>query len=436
MERVAIYTGTRNIYHDMTVSAKSLLSHKGADHIFFLIEDDTFPEQLPDCITTMNVSNQTFFPPFGPNFKSRWTYMVMMRTALTKLFPNVDRILSLDHDTIVRKPIDDLWNLDLHDYYFAAVEEKQIQVRKHPYYNFGVVLHNLAKLRADHMDDQIISLINSKYFPYCEQDAVNELCYGNFLQLPPEYNAYNFQSPPVPETDAVIRHYAACGHALRDQADYKLYNSMTWSAVLNHDPVTPAFNLISRHDIINTFISHRNYHSFLEIGTDTGISLRTVKAERIVSVDPNPSTPATHHMTSDAFFTACNDKFDIIFIDGLHEHNQAYRDIQNALRHISPGGVIVMHDCLPTTEQMQRYAISYPGGLWTGDVWKAFVKARSELPYIMYTIDVDFGCGIIDTSQMADLHGALPTDMESMTYSQFIQHRNEWMNVKEGIQHG
>lgn len=46
-ERVVVYAGTRNLYHDMVVSAKSLLCHDGADRIIFLIEDDAFPECLP-----------------------------------------------------------------------------------------------------------------------------------------------------------------------------------------------------------------------------------------------------------------------------------------------------------------------------------------------------------------------------------------------------
>lgn len=436
MERLAVYAGTCNIYHDMTVSARSLLYHNGADRIVFLIEDDTFPEELPECVSVMNVSGQTYFRPDGPNFNSRWTYMVMMRTALTKLFPDADRILSLDHDTIIRKPIDDLWRIDLSGYYFAAVEEKQITVRKHPYYNFGVVMHNLAKLREDAMDDAIIANINSKYFGYCEQDAVNDLCYGKFLPLPPEYNAYNFQSPRVPEENVIIRHYAACGANLRNYADYKTYDRMSWAQALSHTGITPE-RLLTRHDIINAFITDRGYHSFLEIGTDKGASLSAVKVERIVSVDPDTSTPATHHATSDAFFAVCNEKYDIIFIDGLHEHNQAYRDILNALYHLNPGGVIVMHDCLPTSEQMQAFSLRYPGGIWTGDVWKAFVKARAELPYLMYTIDTDFGCGIIDTvygTTTESRHG-FPSDMETMTYDQFVRNRNDWMNVKEEIQH-
>ena len=429
--RLAVYAGTRNIYHDMLVSAKSLLYHHGADQVVFLIEDDTFPEPIPPCIFTMNVSNQPYFTPGGPNYARRWTYMVLMRMAIPKLFPTCDRVLSLDHDTIVRKPIDPLWNTPLSECYFAAVEEKQIHGRQHPYFNFGVLMLNVDKLLRDGMCDRIIDALNTRYFGYCEQDAANDLCREHIYHLPPAYNAFSFQSPPVPDPDVIIRHYAGFKSNLRSFQDYQTYDRMSWGEVLYH-------TLRTRHDVINAFIADRGYHSFLEIGTDTGVSLRTVHADYIVSVDPDPSTPATHHMTSDNFFASYDDRFDIIFIDGLHECHQAYRDILNALCQLNPNGVIVMHDCLPTSEPMQRPSDHYPGGAWTGDVWKAFVKAQSSLPHLVYTIDVDFGCGIIDTTMGVTKESVLhlPSDMDTMTYNQFVRYRDDWMNVKGGIIYG
>lgn len=49
--------------------------------------------------------------------------MILLKTAFTKLFPDLDKILALDVDTIVVNNISKLWELDLNDYYVAAVEE-------------------------------------------------------------------------------------------------------------------------------------------------------------------------------------------------------------------------------------------------------------------------------------------------------------------------
>lgn len=453
--RIAVYAGTRNIYHDMVVSAKSLLYHRGADEVYFLIEDDTFQEPLPSCIHTMNVSGQTFFRPDGPNYRCMWTYMVMMRTALTKLFPDADRVLSLDHDTIVRKPIDFLWSVDISDHYYAAVEELHIRNREHPYINFGVSVHNLAKLR-DGTDDKIISDVNTNYHQYCEQDAVNEICKGQILLLPPEYNDMWFNASGVSDDKVIIKHYAARRQPLNSYPDYQYYERMTWNQILyDRRELIPLPATAKRYDIINHFVFERDCKYFLEIGTAQGETYRNVVAPVRISVDPDPESMATYHMTSDEFFDMTRYvgtpegemSFDVIFIDGLHTAEQAYRDVKNALSVLKPGGVIVMHDCLPTSEAMQRHSETYPGGMWTGDVWKAFVKLRSESKHLMYTIDVDFGCGVIDTSMKLTGHYAtsfekhaaenavksLPSDMNHMTYEQFVANRNEWMNVKGGI---
>ena len=94
------------------------------------------------------------------------------------------------------------------------------------------------------------------------------------------------------------------------------------------------------------------------------------------------------------------------------------------------GGVIVMHDCLPTTEEMQEWHnTSQQGKVWTGDTWKAYVKAMHSLPYLVYVIDTDFGCGIIDTSKRS--HSPFRAiDMELLEWKHFDKSK---LNVKDGI---
>ena len=104
--RTAVYTGTRNLYPYMISAAKSLLIHSNVEQIYFLIEDDVFPYDLPPKTHTINVSNQQYFKKDGPNFKSEFTYMALIRVALTKILQE-DIVLSLDVDTIVNENISD-----------------------------------------------------------------------------------------------------------------------------------------------------------------------------------------------------------------------------------------------------------------------------------------------------------------------------------------
>lgn len=70
-----------------------------------------------------------------------------------------------------------------------------------------------------------------------------------------------------------------------------------------------------RTDIIQKFISKRNYKSYLEIGTYRNVNFDKIKIDVKVSVDPDPEAKATYQMTSDEFFAVNKDKFDIVFID-------------------------------------------------------------------------------------------------------------------------
>lgn len=194
---------------------------------------------------------------------------------------------------------------------------------------------------------------------------------------------------------------------------------------------------MTRTEIIQKLIDERGYKSYLEIGVFRNDNFNKIKCDMKLSVDPDPEAKADLCMTSDEFFEEiagyqCNDEFDIVFIDGLHEHNQVWRDINNSLQHLKQGGVIVMHDCMPTSEHTARWDNkSHQDEEWYGDVYKAYIKAHTELPYEVYVISEDCGCGIIDTSKprQRPLH---IIDMETLTFNDY------WEAVKQdtyGVEH-
>ena len=228
--KAAVYCGTRNIYGDMVTAAKSLIANSDVEKIFFAIEDDVFPEPLPARVETINVRGQTIFPPGGPNYSQRWTYMVLMRAALTKILPaELDTVLSLDTDTIVDKDISELWDLDLGEHYFAAAREPRKSAGgdwyvRPLYVNVGVALFNLRQLRQDGMDGRIIRALNTKSYDFNEQDCLNEQCEGRILTISSDYNANDYTEPA---RETKIIHYAARGD-WRNEEIVQKYRAMTW----------------------------------------------------------------------------------------------------------------------------------------------------------------------------------------------------------------
>ena len=188
-EKIITYFSTRKLYPVLPAAYNSLLAYTPDAHVYCFIEDDTLPYPVPKQVTCVNVTGQEFFPPTGPCFRTKYTYMILLKTALTKIFPDADKALILDVDTIVCNDVSPLWDWDLsHAYYAAVTEPEGSKIRGVPYANFGVVMLNLAKLRASGKDDIIMNELNTRYHPYPEQDAFNLICGNRFDPLPPEYN--------------------------------------------------------------------------------------------------------------------------------------------------------------------------------------------------------------------------------------------------------
>ena len=82
--------------------------------------------------------------------------MVLLRVVFCQLFPHLDRILTIDNDTIVKENISDLWYLNMDDYYIAGCTEFQKSTPDFTYINMGVAMINLKKWREDGLDKKLV----------------------------------------------------------------------------------------------------------------------------------------------------------------------------------------------------------------------------------------------------------------------------------------
>lgn len=201
-KRTAAYCMTRNLYNEAIPSIKSLIVNGKPDTIYLLIEDDEFPFQH-DKIKIINVKDQQFFPPTGANANGLFTYMAMMRAVLCKYLKET-KVLSLDADTIIDGNIDELWDLDIKDYFFAAGSEPH---HAEKYFNAGVVMYNLKKMKT--IVDDVIDELNASTVTFMEQDILNDMCKGQILEFDPKFNCHPWS---IPSEEKVIIHYAGSQH--------------------------------------------------------------------------------------------------------------------------------------------------------------------------------------------------------------------------------
>lgn len=189
---------------------------------------------------------------------------------------------------------------------------------------------------------------------------------------------------------------------------------------------------MTRIDIINGLIQKNGYTSYLEIGVNTpaqpGWSHDSINIATKHGVDPNRAVHATFPVPSDEFFAQhVKQKYDIVFVDGLHIFEQAYRDIVNSLHCLNPKGTIVVHDCKPVKEVTQRRERA--SDVWHGDVWKAILKLRLENPNVeIRTVDADEGCAIIRPGHQ-ELFRVDNPPADMYTFKFYKQHRDAILNL-------
>ena len=115
-------------------------------------------------------------------------------------------------------------------------------------------------------------------------------------------------------------------------------------------------------------------------------------AKHKTGVDPEQG--GTHRLSSDEFFRRnAGARYDVIFIDGLHEYEQAHRDVVNSLAHLAPGGWIALHDMIPLNWTEEH--VPFLGGAWTGDVWKVAFELSQSAELDFRIVKVDHGVGVV-----------------------------------------
>lgn len=112
---------------------------------------------------------------------------------------NLERVLYLDCDIIIRKSIKELWNLDLHGnvigalmdafskYYRVNVDLQENDVM----FNSGVMLIDLEKWKADHIEDKLLKFIKSKNgkIQQGDQGALNAVLSKDTYCFEPRFNS-------------------------------------------------------------------------------------------------------------------------------------------------------------------------------------------------------------------------------------------------------
>ena len=152
----------------------------------------------------------------------------VFKFRLPELFPDLDRILYLDGDIVVRGDLSGLWRTKMKNAYVAVVEDTQarrfggktlkerIGYPFERYFNSGVMLVNLAAWRQDGITEKLLDYRLHGKNDFMDQDALNSVLGGRAVFLDMCYNtlatSLRYEEEPTrkqKESEAVIYHYAS-----------------------------------------------------------------------------------------------------------------------------------------------------------------------------------------------------------------------------------
>ncbi|MDH6247892.1 class I SAM-dependent methyltransferase [Mycobacterium sp. OTB74] len=222
---------------------------------------------------------------------------------------------------------------------------------------------------------------------------------------------------------------------------------------------------MNRIEVVQQALDERAKPVYLEIGVSNGLAFRRIAADEKIAVDPafrlsarsrrlaDAKAYATHYFetTSNAFFASqtaflAERGIDVALIDGLHSYEQVVRDVENTLRYLRDGGVIVLHDCNPATASIGSPATSYDdfrahnrwwsllwltGPPWSGDVWKAIVHLRSTRDDLQIAVlKCDWGVGILRKGPPESRLSYSAAQIAALSYQDLATDRDRLLNLK------
>lgn len=176
-------------------------------------------EKMKESFSNFNIDYKTFDVKKECDITylvlSRMTYSTFIRMLLPDLYPQIDRALIMDVDMISLNDISSLWEQNLGNYTFAATLDEPLDAyyifKKNlgvdedcKYANCGLMLINCKKWRDDNISQKCIEIekLYRDKLNCADQDVINKVFLGNFLQLDNKYNSLLGN-----ETEIINRHF-------------------------------------------------------------------------------------------------------------------------------------------------------------------------------------------------------------------------------------
>ncbi|MBP1933018.1 glycosyltransferase family 8 protein [Ammoniphilus resinae] len=256
MKAIQLVTATNDAYAlPLGVMLKSLLENKKSDYdIKIYIISSTLSKQNQSNFIHL-LKNYNLVPIFKSISEKNYSSLKLIdyiskesyyRLSIPNLLDkNIKKVIYLDCDLIVKKDITALWEIDLDNYFLAAVENlpsvsssriRALSIpRPYSYFNSGVLLMNLSKWRQYKAANQVIDYVkrNPGKIRFPDQDAMNAILYDKWLKLDPKWNYTTLRHSTGSSITPAIIHFTGdkkpwnSDHPLKKEY-MRYYNMIRW----------------------------------------------------------------------------------------------------------------------------------------------------------------------------------------------------------------
>ncbi len=153
------------------------------------------------------------------DYYSNTTYY---RMFIADMFPELDKVIYIDSDTIVQGDISELFDHDVSNYAIGACHEqamvqvdvygtyveKNLGIDRNAFFNAGILLINCERFRENRVLEDFVRLLGVYNFRVTQdEDYLNLICRDHVLWLSQTWNTEVIGEIPYPIEEANIIHY-------------------------------------------------------------------------------------------------------------------------------------------------------------------------------------------------------------------------------------
>ena len=231
------FASDRNYLPYLAVALASLSKHASEEKIYNvrILSEDLTNESLHGVIRGLkpNVKIKVFSvadkisgikKELALRLRDYYSDAIYYRIFIAEMFPKLDRAVYLDSDIVLNTDVEKLYSAPIGDNLLGAVTDESVMsaepfreyVKNHvrmkhaeDYFNSGVLVMNLAKMREEGIKDQFIKLLCKYNFKTVapDQDYLNFLCRGKIHYLERGWNKHAIAENEIDRSELYLMHY-------------------------------------------------------------------------------------------------------------------------------------------------------------------------------------------------------------------------------------